>query len=245
MKCAMSSRISILAFDPPSLIAEAIAEECLPGGREANPAPETSLLGRMRQRLCSDEELAAHLQRGNTDALALLFTRHSRLVFAITRRILGNDAEAEDAVQQVFLDVFRAIDQFDPEKGNFKTWLLLFAYHRTFNARRSLCTTHYFDTDPFEEAPPALLQRAEGAQLHSKAENRILVEQALVTLTARQRRTIELVYFSGLTALEVSAQTGESVRVVRHNLYRGLEKLRRFLCEPACSPSRTAKGWKQ
>jgi RNA polymerase sigma-70 factor, ECF subfamily len=241
----MSSRISTIAFDPPSLAAEAIAEECLPGGRNANPAPEASLLARMRQKLSSDRELARQLQLGNSDALTLLFKRHSPLVFTITRRILGNDAEAEDAVQQVFIDVFRAIGQFDPEKGDFKTWLLLFAYHRTFNARRSLSSTHYFDSDPLEDDLPALLQRAERVQLHSKAENRILVEQALGTLTARQRRTIELVYFSGLTALEVSAQTGESVRVVRHNLYRGLEKLRRFLCEPACSPSRTAKGWKQ
>jgi RNA polymerase sigma-70 factor, ECF subfamily len=238
----MSSRISTIAFAPPSLIAEAIAEECLPGGHGTIPARETSLLGRTRQKLCSDEELAEQLQGGNADALALLFKRHGPLVFAITRRILGNDAEAEDAVQQIFLDVFRAIIQFDPEKGNFKTWLLLFAYHRTFNARRALCSTHYFDTDPLEEALPALLQRAERVQLHSKAENRILVEQALGTLTLRQRRTIELVYFSGLTALEVSAQTGESVRVVRHNLYRGLEKLRRFLCEPGCCPSGTAKG---
>jgi RNA polymerase sigma-70 factor, ECF subfamily len=239
----MSSRISTIAFAPPSLTAEAIAEECLSGSRNADPAPETSLLARMRQKLCSDEELAEQLQRGNADALTLLFTRHSPLVFAITRRILRNDAEAEDAVQQVFLDVFRVIDQFDPEKGDFKTWLLLFAYHRTFNARRSLSSTHYFDTDPLEDALPALLQRAERVQLHSKAENRILVEQALATLTTRQRRTIELVYFSGLTALEVSARTGESVRVVRHNLYRGLEKLRKFLCDPGCSPSRTAKGW--
>jgi RNA polymerase sigma-70 factor, ECF subfamily len=238
----MSSRISAIAFDPPSLVSDALVEECLPGSRTADSAPDTSLLARMRQRLCSDEELAEHLQRGDTDALTVLFKRHSPLVFAITRRILGNDAEAEDAVQQVFLDVFRAIDQFDPEKGDFKAWLLLFAYHRTFNARRSLCTTHYFDTDPFEEALPALLQRAERVQPHSKAENRILVEQALGTLMARQRRTIELVYFSGLTAQEVSAQTGESVRVVRHNLYRGLEKLRRFLCEPGCSQNRRAKG---
>jgi RNA polymerase sigma-70 factor, ECF subfamily len=238
----MSSRISTLAFAPPSLIAEAIAEECLPGGRNADPAPETSLLARMRQRLSSDEELAGQLQRGNADALALLFKRHSPLVFAITRRILGNDTEAEDAVQQVFLDVFRAIGQFDPEKGNFKTWLLLFAYHRTFNARRSLCSTHYFDTDPLEDALPALLKRAESVQLHSKTDSRILVEQALGTLTARQRRTIELVYLGGLTALEASVQTGESVRVVRHNLYRGLEKLRRLLCEPDCCRNRTARG---
>jgi RNA polymerase sigma-70 factor (ECF subfamily) len=51
----------------------------------------------------------------------------------------------------------------------------------------------------------------------------------LVHLQPRQRRTIELIYYEGLTAEEVSIQTGETVRVVRHNLYRGLEKLRKSL----------------
>jgi RNA polymerase sigma-70 factor (ECF subfamily) len=242
LEIVMSSRISTIAFDPPSLIAEAIAEECLPGSRSTQPASEASLLEKMRQKLCSDEELAEQLQRGNADALTILFTRHSRLVYAITRRILGNDAEAEDAVQQVFLDVFRAIGQFDPAKGTFKAWLLLFAYHRTFNLRRALCSGRYFETDSFEDALPGVHDRLQSS---SATERRLLVEQALGSLTARQRRTIQLVYYGGLTALEVSAQTGESVRVVRRNLYRGLEKLRKFLCMPGCSPSGTAKGGPQ
>jgi RNA polymerase sigma-70 factor (ECF subfamily) len=57
----------------------------------------------------------------------------------------------------------------------------------------------------------------------------VLVEQILSHLQPRQRRTIELVYYEGLTADEVSLRTGETVRVVRHNLYRGLEKLRKAL----------------
>jgi RNA polymerase sigma-70 factor, ECF subfamily len=57
----------------------------------------------------------------------------------------------------------------------------------------------------------------------------VLVEQVLSHLKPRQRRTIELIYYEGLTADEVSLRTGETVRVVRHNLYRGLEKLREAL----------------
>jgi RNA polymerase sigma-70 factor (ECF subfamily) len=64
---------------------------------------------------------------GESDALTVLFERHSPLVFRIARRILRNDAEAEDTVQQVFLDVFRSAEQFEPEKGSFRFWLLMFA----------------------------------------------------------------------------------------------------------------------
>ena len=80
------------------------------------PAATTPLLSQLRQKLLSDEALVQHLQSGRADALTVLFERHSPLLFAIARRILRNRAEAEDALQQIFLDIFRSIHQFDPQK---------------------------------------------------------------------------------------------------------------------------------
>jgi RNA polymerase sigma-70 factor, ECF subfamily len=197
-----------------------------------------SLLELLRQRFLSDEALASDLQGGNADALTVLFERHASNLFRIARRILRNEAEAEDAVQQIFLDVFRSIQQFDPEKGSFKTWLLLFAYHRIFNCRRSLAANRFFDTDPFDELLPAMFPSTEGPPGYSLPEMSVLVEQVLSALQPRQRRTIELVYYEGLTAEEVSKRTGETVRVVRHNLYRGLEKLRKALYGNVSSASK-------
>lgn len=190
---------------------------------ERDPGPDDSFLSALKQRLWSDEELAHQLQRGNADALAVLFRRHSPVLFAIARRILRGDTEAEDTVQQIFLDVFRSIHQFEPAKGAFKTWLLMFAYHRAFNSRRSQIANRFFDTDPLEDHFSGSSSRHDES---STPESRILLEQVLRSLQPRQRRTIELIYFEGLSAEEVSSKTGESVRVVRHNLYRGLDKLR-------------------
>jgi len=188
-----------------------------------------SLFAIFKQRFSSDEELARQLQNGNADALTFLFKRHSPLLFGIARRILRNDAEAEDAVQQIFLDVYRSIRQFNAEKGPFKTWLLMFTYQRVFNSRRTQLATRFFDTDPFDgEVVPKL---AVVNERDSSPENRILIEQVLRTLQPHQRRTLELTYYEGLTAEEISARTGESVRVVRHNLYRSLERLRKAFCE--------------
>jgi RNA polymerase sigma-70 factor, ECF subfamily len=199
----------------------------------AAPTAEKSILSLLKQRFCSDEELADQLQSGDAEALAVLFKRHSPLLFGIAKRILRSDSEAEDAVQQIFLDVFRSIHQFDPEKGTFKTWLLMFTYHRTFNSRRSQIANRFFDTDPLEEG-------FAGSSLADKrcstTENSILVAQVLKSLQPRQRRTIELIYYEGLTAEEVSSKTGESVRVVRHNLYRGLDKLRKAFRTEASKP---------
>jgi RNA polymerase sigma-70 factor (ECF subfamily) len=113
----------------------------------------------------------------------------------------------------------------------------MFAYHRTFNSRRSQIANHFFDTDPLEESVSGLRAPERG---RSTAENSILVAQVLRSLQPRQRRTIELVYYEGLTAEEISIKTGESVRVVRHNLYRGLDKLRKAFRAGGRKP--TAKG---
>jgi RNA polymerase sigma-70 factor, ECF subfamily len=234
----VSSRIARLVFGSvPPRAADFSATYVSDAGTEAAPAG-VSLLGLLRQRLLSDEALARDLQSGNADALTVLFERHASSLFRIARRILGNEAEAEDAVQQIFLDVFRSIQQFDPEKGGFKTWLLLFAYHRIFNCRRSLAASRFFKTEPFDELLPAVFPLTERSFGYSLPEMSVLVEQVLSALQPRQRRTIELVYYEGLTAEEVSKRTGESVRVVRHNLYRSLEKLRKAFCTNVSSASK-------
>ena len=190
-----------------------------------------SLLQQLRLRLNTDEELVAAVVAGAPDALTVLFERHSPLVFRIARRILRNDAEAEDTVQQVFIDVFRSAAQFRPEKGSFKCWLLMFTYHRTFNSRRQLRTRGFYDSDSIEDVlPQELIRGANRPFPFGASEAVILVEEALNLIQPRQRRAIELTYYEGLTAEQASEATGESVRVVRHNVYRGLEKLRSVLC---------------
>lgn len=225
----MSSRMARLVFGLLPARTGDFGDACVADVPATVPAATPPLLSQLRQKLLSDEALVEHLQSGRADALTVLFERHSPLLFGIARRILRNGAEAEDAVQHVFLDVYRSIQQFDPKKGEFKTWLLMFGYQRILNCRRRLVSHRFFDTDSFDELLPELLPGSERQAEYSQAEASVLVEQVLNQLQPRQRRTIELIYYEGLTAEEVSIRTGETVRVVRHNLYRGLEKLRKAL----------------
>jgi RNA polymerase sigma-70 factor, ECF subfamily len=236
----LSSRTAQFVFEPLPARVEGIGGVCLPDTQREPPASQSSLLSSLRDRFSSDEELAERLRNGDADALTVLFKRHSGLVFGIARRILRDDAEAEDSVQQIFLDVFRSIQRFDAERGPFKNWLLMFAYHRTFNSRRSLVAARFFDSSPLEDAPLDALGLSAGRPGYSVAESGILIGQVLGSLPPRQRRTIELTYYEGLTAEEVSARTGESVRVVRHNLYRGLDQVRKTLSGPGAK--NTVKG---
>ena len=225
----MSSRMARLVFSLLPARTGDFGTACVADVPATVPSAAPPLLSKPRLRLLSDEAVVEHLQSGRADALTVLFERHSPLLFAIARRILRNGAEAEDAVQQVFLDVFRSIHQFDPNKGEFKTWLLMFGYQRILNCRRRLVSNRFFDSDSFDELVPELAPRSQRPAGYSPAEASVLVEQVLNRLQPRQRRTIELIYYEGLTAEEVSLRTGETVRVVRHNLYRGLEKLRKAL----------------
>ena len=185
-----------------------------------------------RLQTLSDEDLMAALRMGCNDALAVLFERHSALVFRIARAILHDDGEAEETVQRVFLDVFRAVNQFNPDRGSFKTWLLQYAYHRSINRRQHLQANRFYSRDELDEMAPAELFYGPGHLLCLLPQEVVcLVEQVLATLESRQRRVIELTYFEGLTAEEIARKTGDSVSSVRHNLYRGLAKLRNVLQE--------------
>ncbi len=180
----------------------------------------------------SDTDLMDALRRGCNDALAVLFERHSALVFRIARGILRDDGEAEETVQRVFLDVFRAVNQFNPARGSFKTWLLQYAYHRTINRREHLQANHFYNREELDELAPAELFYGAGHLVClPPQEVACLVEQVLALLEPRQREVIELTYFEGLTAEEVAKATGNTASSVRNNLYRGLSKLRNAVLE--------------
>jgi RNA polymerase sigma-70 factor (ECF subfamily) len=187
-----------------------------------------------RLRTLTDEDLMQALRMGCNDALAVLFERHSSLVFRIARAILHDDGEAEETVQKVFLDIFRAANQFNPDRGSFKTWLLQYAYHRSIDRRQHLQSNRFYSRDELDDLMPAELFNGPGHLLClPPQEVSCLVEQILATLEASQRRVIELTYFEGLTAEEIAKKTGDSASSVRHNLYRGLAKLRAILLEPS------------
>ncbi len=78
----------------------------------------------------TDEQLAGLLLNGQDDALTVLFDRYHRLVFSVAMRIIHDPGEAEDVVQTVFLDFYRAVANFDAQKGILRVWLLQYAYHR-------------------------------------------------------------------------------------------------------------------
>src|ERR1700728_5062956 len=136
-----------------------------------------------RLRTLTDEDLVAALRIGCNDALAVLFERHSPLVFRIARAILRDDGEAEETVQRVFLDVFKAVNQFNSDRGTFKTWLLQYAYHRSINRRQHLESNRFYSRDELNERMPAELFTGAGHLICLRPQEVVcLVEQVFSTL---------------------------------------------------------------
>jgi RNA polymerase sigma-70 factor (ECF subfamily) len=178
----------------------------------------------------SDESVLAHVQSGHDDALTVLFDRYHRLVLSVALKTLRDLGEAEDVTQTVFLEIYRVAAQFDPARGSTKVWLLQYAYHRSINRREYLKRRRFYEAEDLEQADRGLLEASQHAVVGSKVltfqELRRLVRQALETLNQRQKHTIQMAYFEGMSLNDIAEHTGESLGNVRHNYYRGLQRLR-------------------
>jgi RNA polymerase sigma-70 factor, ECF subfamily len=177
-----------------------------------------------------DDQLMACLQEGQTDALAVLFDRYQKLVLSIALKIVRDPGEAEDVTQTVFLEVFRAVAQFDPRKGSTKVWLMQYAYHRAISRRQHLQGREFYKNNELQEEEletrPVEAHATFGL---SSPETKALVRQSMNALSDTQKSVIEMACYEGLSMREISERTGDSFATVRHHYYRGLQKLRSLI----------------
>ena len=179
-----------------------------------------------------DNILAAELAQGRHDALVVLFTRHSAVVFRTARRILGSHSEAEEVVQQVFIEAYHHISQFDPQRGTFRTWLLKRAVSRAINRKHHLRSVHYHDSRDIDgDVELELYRKREIGFGMCDQETAYLAKELLSKLPIRERRVIRAMFFEGMTTEEITQRVGESLPAVKRLFYEGLRRLRSMLRE--------------
>ena len=183
-------------------------------------------------KLATDEQLMVLLRDGVNDALAVLFDRYQRLVFSIALKIVRDRGEAEDVMQTVFLEIYRSVAQFDPEKGTLKIWLLQFAYHRAFNRKQHLNIRNFYNQESTEDLDLFSVGESSNAGKYAPAELQRLMQEGLASLGESQKRVIELASYGGFSMKEIADKTGNSLSNVRHHYYRGLQQLRSFMTRP-------------
>jgi RNA polymerase sigma-70 factor (ECF subfamily) len=171
----------------------------------------------------SDEELLAQVSDGNRGALSILFQRHARAVHSVARRILKDDSEAEDLLQDLFLFIFQKAKSFDATKGLGASWIIQMAYHRAIDRRRYLGVRHHYNGQELDE------DRLMAPHSHISIDEltgRALLEKLRNELSLEQTQTLELHFFEGYSFKEIAEKTGQTFGNVRNHYYRGLERLR-------------------
>lgn len=183
----------------------------------------------------TDEELMEELKRGRQEALGFLFDRYYRLVFSVALKILRDRGEAEDLMQEVFIEIYRRIEVFNPDKGSAKTWILQYAYHRSLNRQKYLALRNFYDqTEETDLESHEFAHSMKGWNGLTYQDWGQMIEKGLQTLTERERRTLDLAYFQGLLLKEIAVQMEEPLSNIRNHYYRGLKKLRSFLQAHGC-----------
>ena len=173
-----------------------------------------------------DIELLKAIAAKDDAALAMLYDRYRLILFGLLMRILNNREEAEDVLQEIFLQVWRKAADFDQNRGRPFTWLITLARSRGIDRLRTLSARERLAEAGGREVSEEISDAANDA---FKSEQRGLVSDALAQLPDEQKRPIMLAYFDGLTQSEIATRLGAPLGTVKTRMRTGLMKLRELL----------------
>jgi RNA polymerase sigma-70 factor (ECF subfamily) len=210
-----------------------IPSELLDQAQSAGDVPERFAGAVIQISEVSDEMLLRQVSAGAKDALGVLFRRHARAVRNVAYRILRNEAEADDLVQEVFLFIFRKAALFDSSHWAARSWIIHVTYHRAFDRRRYLNSRHFYTSQELDDTAFRLADAREELPFHERSVEGILGKPLMTRFNARltpeQQETIRLYFFEGYALCEIAERTGRSLVNVRNHYYRGLERLRKYV----------------
>jgi RNA polymerase sigma-70 factor, ECF subfamily len=192
----------------------------LTSGKDAAVAP--SQAGAL-----TDEEVVVRVRAGDTHFFEVLMRRYNQRLYRAARAILQNDADAEDAVQQTYLNAYRHLAQFEG-RARFSTWLTRIAVYEALSRRRR------FHDKPLGSSDDEQVERAVSAAPDPErqtyaGELGALLESALATLPHGYRSVFMLREVDGLNTAETAQQLRVSEGTVKTRLHRARDLLQRKL----------------
>lgn len=177
----------------------------------------------------SDElALVRRMVAGEAEALAELYDRFAPLMLAVARRILGGSGDAEEVLQEAFLQAWNQAERYDPGRSSVSTWLVLIARTRALDRLRSRgARDRAAQASAAEPPPPDTSSRLDEHVLHRERRRR--VREALAAIPAEQRRVLELAFYEGMSQSEIATHTGTPLGTVKTRALLGMKKLRQAL----------------
>jgi RNA polymerase sigma-70 factor, ECF subfamily len=173
-----------------------------------------------------DADLLSAIADGDRQAVRALYERYSRILLGLLLRILGDRSEAEDVLQEVFLQIWKKAGDFDERRGRALHWLATIARNRALDRRSTLESRRRL----LPAAPVVLeedsLDPADEANLAEEARH---LHRALAQLPEAERKVLLLAYFDGLSQSEIAGRVGAPLGTVKSHARIGLARLRDVL----------------
>jgi|SaaInlV_120m_DNA_2_1039728.scaffolds.fasta_scaffold06929_4 RNA polymerase sigma-70 factor (ECF subfamily) len=190
------------------------------------------LIGQMNQlnyEELEDLELLAKISEKDRQALAELYDRYGRRVFALAVRMLNDPVGSEEVTQDVFMSVWRRGASYTSKKGKFTTWLFSIAHNRTIDElrkRKRDRSRENTDIDDHLNIQSSDISPADAAVAQSEY---LQIRAAMEKLPVEQKHVVDLSYFKGLTQTEIAMKTGQPLGTVKTRMRLALKKLRTAL----------------
>ena len=180
----------------------------------------------------ADREMIERIGRGDQSAFSALYDRLSRPLYSLALRMLGDAGDAQDALQDVFLQIWSRAATYNPEQSTVFSWSVLLTRSRVIDRlrarkRRLRIVDSATGDEDAEVADASTMESA--ADTADKNDEAARVRSVLNNLPSEQREAIELAFFGHLTHHEIAARLGEPLGTIKARIRRGLLKLRERL----------------
>jgi RNA polymerase sigma-70 factor (ECF subfamily) len=172
------------------------------------------------------KELLSKIARGCESALGRLYDRTIAQVYGLALKILGNRTVADEVSVDVFKQIWDKAFDYAPDRGTPTAWLITLTKSRSIDRLRS-DTKRRSREDPLHDDIPSPADSPD--ECTETREERALIDKALSELTPKQRESIELAYFHGLTQTEISNRMNEPLGTVKSWMRAGMIRLREII----------------
>lgn len=174
-------------------------------------------------------ELMSRVAAGDGRAFAAVFDLHSPVVLGVLIRLLRNRSEAEEVLQDVFLQVWRDARRYRPSRATPRGWMLMLARSRAIDRLRSRHARVRREERQSLESPDGGIAGPAAPERLEQAERRQVVGRALAELPDEQRLCIELAYYEGLSHSQIAERLATPLGTIKSRLLLGMRKLRAVL----------------
>ena len=178
-----------------------------------------------------DSQMLARVARGDQAAFTQLYDRLSAPLYSLALRMLGDASEAQDALQDVFLQIWRRAPNYNVDQSSVFSWAILMTRSRVIDRLRArgrrlrVIASSTDDDDPITESANASVEET-AADTVDRNDEAMRVRASLEKLPDDQRKAIDLAFFSDLTHQEIATRLGLPLGTIKARIRRGLLKLR-------------------